>query len=124
FKCIDYVLRLPQEELMPTLLKVSVGATIAFAMEISEFLVVTYTSSLTLSIAGIFKEMCILVLAVEVSGDLLSSVNVVGLALCLLGIIGHIVHKILFIKSVAGTVHAIDFEDNTDRPRKPKSKVW
>ncbi|XP_039764166.1 solute carrier family 35 member C2 [Pararge aegeria] len=122
FKCIDYVLRLPQEELMPTLLKVSVGATIAFAMEISEFLVVTYTSSLTLSIAGIFKEMCILVLAVEVSGDLLSSVNVVGLALCLLGIIGHIVHKILFIKSVAGTVHAIDFEDNTDRPRKPKSK--
>lgn len=43
------------EELMPTMLKVSGGATIAFAMEISEFVVVTYTSSLTLSIAGIFK---------------------------------------------------------------------
>lgn len=55
FKCVDYMLKLPPEELLPTFLKVSVGATIAFAMEISEFLVVTYTSSLTLSIAGIFK---------------------------------------------------------------------
>ncbi|XP_023937957.2 solute carrier family 35 member C2 [Bicyclus anynana] len=117
FKCIDYILKLPQEEMMPTILKVSVGATIAFAMEISEFLVVTYTSSLTLSIAGIFKEMCILVLAVEVSGDQLSLINVVGLAVCLLGIIGHIVHKVLFIKSVAGTVHAIDFDDTMPRPR-------
>ncbi|XP_045784117.1 solute carrier family 35 member C2 [Maniola jurtina] len=122
FKCIDYILTLPQEELMPTVLKVSVGATIAFAMEISEFLVVTYTSSLTLSIAGIFKEMCILVLAVEVSGDQLSPINVLGLALCLLGIIGHIIHKVLFIKSVAGTVHAIDFEEHMTRPRLPKSK--
>lgn len=31
------------------------GAFIAFAMEISEFLLLSYTSSLTLSIAGIFK---------------------------------------------------------------------
>lgn len=52
--------------------------------------------------------MCILVLAVEVSGDVLSPINVVGLGVCLLGIIGHIIHKVLFIKSVAGTVHAID----------------
>ncbi|CAH2103683.1 unnamed protein product [Euphydryas editha] len=120
-KCIDELLKLSPEELMPTILKVSVGATIAFAMEISEFLVVTYTSSLTLSIAGIFKEMCILVLAVEVSGDQLSLINVVGLAVCLLGIIGHIVHKLLVIKSVAGTVHAVDF-DVVNRSRKAKSK--
>ncbi|CAG9781690.1 unnamed protein product [Diatraea saccharalis] len=104
-----------------TLLKVSVGATIAFAMEISEFLVVTYTSSLTLSIAGIFKEMFILVLAVEVSGDQLSTVNVAGLALCLLGIVGHIVHKVLVIRAVAGSVRALD-EDNfkINRPRSTK----
>ncbi|XP_045458450.1 solute carrier family 35 member C2 [Melitaea cinxia] len=120
-KCIDELLKLSPEELMPTILKVSVGATIAFAMEISEFLVVTYTSSLTLSIAGIFKEMCILVLAVEVSGDQLSPINVVGLAVCLLGIIGHIVHKLLVIRSVAGTVHAVDF-DVVQRPRKAKSE--
>lgn len=38
-----------------TLFKISVGAFIAFLMELSEVMVVTYTSSLTLSIAGIFK---------------------------------------------------------------------
>nr|XP_021192189.2 solute carrier family 35 member C2 [Helicoverpa armigera] len=108
FACYEHLQKLTADKLLPTILKVSVGATLAFAMEISEFLVVTYTSSLTLSISGIFKEMCILVLAVEVSGDVLSPINVVGLAVCLLGIIGHIIHKVLFIKSVAGTVHAID----------------
>ncbi|XP_026331943.1 solute carrier family 35 member C2 [Hyposmocoma kahamanoa] len=106
--CFTHLISLPPEELVPTILKVSVGATIAFAMEISEFLVVTYTSSLTLSIAGIFKEMCILVLAIEVGGDQLSSINLIGLPLCLLGIAGHVVHKLLFIKSVTGTVAAID----------------
>lgn len=37
------------------MLKLIAGALIAFAMEFSEFLLVTYTSSLTLSIAGVFK---------------------------------------------------------------------
>jgi len=31
------------------------GAILAFSMEVMEFLVVTYTSSLTLSISGVFK---------------------------------------------------------------------
>ncbi|XP_038216661.1 solute carrier family 35 member C2 isoform X1 [Zerene cesonia] len=124
FKCFDDLMRLPPGELMPTLLKVSVGATIAFAMEISEFLVVTYTSSLTLSIAGIFKELCILVLAVEVSGDQLSPINVVGLVLCLTGITGHIIHKVLFIKAVAGSVRALEDDDfvKIGRTRAPKAK--
>ncbi|KAL4717423.1 hypothetical protein ACJJTC_000572 [Scirpophaga incertulas] len=110
------------EQLLPTVLKVSVGATIAFAMEISEFLVVTYTSSLTLSIAGIFKEMFILVLAVEVSGDQLSNINMAGLALCLLGIISHIVHKVLVIRAVAGSVRALDQDDfeAINKSRSPK----
>jgi hypothetical protein len=55
--------------LLPTLLKVTVGATIAFAMEISEFLVVTYTSSLTLSIAGIFKASNINILQIVHHGS-------------------------------------------------------
>lgn len=41
------------------LLKISFGAVLAFFMEISEFLVLSWTSSLTLSIAGIFKVSCI-----------------------------------------------------------------
>lgn len=37
--------------------KITLGAFIAFAMEISEFLLLSYTSSLTLAISGIFKVM-------------------------------------------------------------------
>lgn len=37
------------------ILKISAGATLAFFMEVSEFMVLSKTSSLTLSIAGIFK---------------------------------------------------------------------
>lgn len=36
-------------------LKILLGAVIAFLMEFSEVTVVTYTSSLTLAVAGIFK---------------------------------------------------------------------
>jgi solute carrier family 35, member C2 len=73
--------------------KLSVGAVIAFAMEISEFLVLSYTSSLTLSVAGIFKEICQLVLAVEINGDQLSVLNVLGLIMCVGGICSHVIHK-------------------------------
>jgi solute carrier family 35 protein C2 len=38
-----------------TLLQIVAGAVLAFCMEVAEFLVVTHTSSLTLSVAGIFK---------------------------------------------------------------------
>ena len=66
--------------------------------------------------------MCILVLAVEVSGDQLSPINVVGLSVCLLGIIGHIIHKVLVFKSVTGNVHALDFENRKVRERKRNKK--
>lgn len=73
--------------------KISIGAFLAFFMEISEFLVLSHTSSLTLSVAGIFKEICQLVLAVEINGEVLSLYNLVGLILCLGGITGHVLYK-------------------------------
>ncbi|XP_028523257.1 solute carrier family 35 member C2 isoform X2 [Apis cerana] len=71
------------------------SAIIAFHMEIMEFLVVTYTSSLTLSITGIIKEICILILAVEWKGDQMSGLNFIGLLMCLCGIIIHTIQKVL-----------------------------
>ena len=41
--------------LCQNLLLLSLGAMLAFMLEMSEFLVVSYASSLTLSVAGIFK---------------------------------------------------------------------
>ncbi|XP_075229922.1 solute carrier family 35 member C2-like [Lycorma delicatula] len=74
-------------------LAVGGGSLIAFGMEIAEYLVVVNTSSLTLSIAGIFKEVCILILAVLFKGDQMSMLNFIGLLLCLGGILFHIIHK-------------------------------
>ncbi|XP_076247780.1 solute carrier family 35 member C2-like [Calliopsis andreniformis] len=71
------------------------SAIIAFHMEVMEFLVVTYTSSLTLSITGIIKEICILILAVEWKGDQMSGLNFIGLLMCLGGITVHTVQKII-----------------------------
>ncbi|KAJ8687428.1 hypothetical protein QAD02_023222 [Eretmocerus hayati] len=87
-----------------TVSSVFCGAVLAFSMEIAEFLVVTYGSSLTLSIAGIFKEICILVIAYKVRGDKMSGLNFVGLLLCLGGITLHVIQKIMISKqdSVGG----------------------
>lgn len=74
-------------------IKISIGAFLAFFMEISEFLVLSQTSSLTLSVSGIFKEICQLVLAVEINGEVLSFYNLIGLMLCLGGIASHVIFK-------------------------------
>jgi len=62
-------------------------------MEFSEFLVLCKTSSLTLSIAGIFKDICQLALAVTIRKDHLSVINYIGLIICLAGIVCHLLHK-------------------------------
>lgn len=80
-------------ELFILWVKISIGAFLAFFMEISEFLVLSQTSSLTLSVSGIFKEICQLVLAVELNGEQLSLYNLFGLVLCLGGITSHVIYK-------------------------------
>lgn len=45
----------PSNEIITVVLQIICGAVLAFCMELSEFLVVSFTSSLTLAVAGIFK---------------------------------------------------------------------
>lgn len=71
-----------------------IGAFFAFLMEMSEYLLLSYTSSLTLSIAGIFKEIFTLYIAIEYNGDVLSLLNFVGLFTCLTGITLHVILKV------------------------------
>lgn len=80
-------------EILVLWIKISIGAFLAFFMEISEFLVLSQTSSLTLSVSGIFKEICQLVLAVEINNEQLSFYNLIGLVLCLGGITSHVIYK-------------------------------
>ncbi|KAB0795906.1 hypothetical protein PPYR_09967 [Photinus pyralis] len=81
--------------------KILLGAVIAFLMECAEVMVISHTSSLTLAIAGIFKELLLLTLAVVVNGDHISAINAIGLLLCLLGIVGHVIHKVRTVQHIS-----------------------
>jgi solute carrier family 35 protein C2 len=80
---------------------VLIGAVLAFLLELSEYLLLSFTSSLTLSIAGIFKEIFTLFLAFEYSGDKMSLINFFGLLLCLIGITLHVVQKSLDVTAIS-----------------------
>ncbi|XP_070575080.1 solute carrier family 35 member C2-like [Ptychodera flava] len=81
--------------------KLSLGAGLAFVLALSEYLLVSQTSSLTLSIAGIFKEICTLYLATTYAGDELSFINGIGMVVCLSGIALHVLLKALRSKDSA-----------------------
>jgi len=73
--------------------EVMAGGILAFLMEASEFLLVSHTSSLTLSISGIVKEIITMGLAVIYQSTDLSNINLAGLVVCLLGISAHVLKK-------------------------------
>lgn len=73
--------------------RVLLGAIIAFCMEVSEYYVVSCTSSLTFSIAGVAKEIATLSLAVYFFSEHLSTINQLGLLLCVSGIALHVYFK-------------------------------
>lgn len=73
-----------------SLFTLSIGGVLAFGLGFSEFLLVSKTSSLTLSISGIFKEVCTMLLASHVTDDKLSALNWLGFTVCLSGISLHV----------------------------------
>ncbi|KAI0208247.1 Solute carrier family 35 member C2 [Lamellibrachia satsuma] len=68
-----------------------VGGMLSFILEISEFLLLSHTSGLTLTIAGVFRKLCVLLLAVLVKGDKINAINALGLVICLIGTSLHVV---------------------------------
>ncbi|XP_056895724.1 solute carrier family 35 member C2 isoform X1 [Takifugu flavidus] len=84
------------------------GGLLAFGLSFSEFLLVSYTSSLTLSIAGIFKEVSTLLLAAFLMGDKVSLLNWLGFAVCLCGISLHVGLKACKSKNRGPTLRKIN----------------
>lgn len=70
-----------------------IPGTIAFFMTLSEFLLLNQTSVLTLSIAGIFKEVVTLLTAHVFFGDELTLVNVIGMLITFAAIIGYNIYR-------------------------------
>ena len=76
-----------------TISRVVTGGLIAFFMEVAEYLLVSYTSGLTLSVAGIVKEILSLGLAILIEATDISAINAVGLVVCMAGITLHVIRK-------------------------------
>lgn len=60
---------------------------LAFSMLVAEFRVVCLSSGLSLSVAGIFKELLTVLSSAALLGDQLTPFNICGLLLCTSGII-------------------------------------
>uniref|UniRef100_V9KMI7 Solute carrier family 35 member C2-like protein n=1 Tax=Callorhinchus milii TaxID=7868 RepID=V9KMI7_CALMI len=88
------------------------GGFLAFGLGFSEFLLVAKTSSLTLSIAGIFKEVCTLVLAGYLMGDQLSLLNWLGFGVCLCGISLHVAMKAIYSEDSAKDMRLHDLNQS------------
>lgn len=91
---------------------VLIGSSLAFLMELSEYLLLSYTSSLTLSISCIFKvssfvavvvmltcccvcqEMITIGLSYKINNDSMSTLNFLGFVVCMSGIILHVYVKV------------------------------
>merc|ERR1719228_2249427 len=86
-----------------TLSLVGFGGCIAFVMEVAEFLLVSYTSGLTLSVAGIVKEIISLTLAIIYQSSDISLINMVGLVICMTGITLHVVRKAASVETTRGS---------------------
>ena len=80
-------------ELLTSISLICMGGLLAFFLSFSEYLLLSYTSSLTLAIAGIFKELCTLILATTVGSDELTLTNWLGFLICILGISTHVYNK-------------------------------
>lgn len=106
--------KLSEEDIIWNIARVTLGALIAFLMEVTEFLVLCKTSSLSLSIAGIFKDICQLALAVAYKGDQLTPINLVGLGVCLAGICCHLWHKYSNISQVNKQQLALQLDNDSE----------
>lgn len=102
--------------LLYSLLFLCVGGSLAFGLGFSEFLLVSRTSSLTLSIAGIFKEVCTLLLAAGLMGDRMSAVNWLGFVVCLSGISLHVGLKTHYSRNKAHSLRQMKCSSDFELP--------
>ena len=65
----------------------SAGGAVAFAMIITEFILITRTSAVTLSVAAILKEVVTIIISRHIFGDKLHEINIIGLVIAVTGVI-------------------------------------
>ncbi|KAG2202451.1 hypothetical protein INT46_002246 [Mucor plumbeus] len=76
-----------------SLLVMAVGGVLAFMMTLSELYLIKGTSTVTLSVAGISKEILVIGLSVFIYGDILTLKTYLGLFISIIGIAGYNYYK-------------------------------
>lgn len=79
-----------------------VVALLVFMLMYSEYLLVQLTSSLTLSVAGILKELLCILGAIVLFRDTFTPLNTLGFCLCAVGILVYNVHKVRRLRAQLG----------------------
>lgn len=92
---------------------------IVFCMNLCEFSLIQRTSVITLSVAGIFKEILTIMISSTVFGDELTPINVTGLCVAILGIIlyNYYKYRLLLHKISEGgssSEHGLDNDEEED----------
>ncbi|CAO3571523.1 unnamed protein product [Mortierella alpina] len=103
-----------------TLMMAAGGGFLAFAMTVAEFKLIKNTGTVTLSVAGISKEIVVISLSMLIFGDRLTFVNLLGLLVSIGGIMAYNYDKIR--KMQQSSLASGDYEvlhrhhkgDNTD----------
>ncbi|ORX61416.1 TPT-domain-containing protein [Hesseltinella vesiculosa] len=72
----------------------AIGGLLAFAMTLSELYLIKNTNTVTLSVAGISKEVVVISLSVLIYGDVLTSKTILGLIVSIAGIIWYNYYKL------------------------------
>ncbi|KAG0185929.1 Triose-phosphate Transporter [Apophysomyces sp. BC1034] len=72
----------------------AIGGILAFAMTLAELYLIKNTNTVTLSVAGISKEIVIIGLSVLIYGDVLTPKNLLGLFVSIIGIISYNYYKL------------------------------
>lgn len=99
-----------------TLLLLLTPGLIVFCMNLCEFTLIARTSVMTLSVAGIFKEILTIMISSTVFGDELTPINVTGLCIAILGIAFYNIYKyrLLMAKTKEGggaaNAHGVEYE--------------
>ncbi|KAI7864435.1 triose-phosphate transporter family-domain-containing protein [Spinellus fusiger] len=71
----------------------AIGGVLAFCMTLAELYLIKNTNTVTLSVAGISKEIVIIGLSVLIYGDVLTPKALVGLFISIVGIIAYNYHR-------------------------------
>lgn len=90
------------------------GALVAFLLTLTEFELLNETSALTIMMIGVLKDVLAIVLGVIVFGDHFGFANIVGMAMCLGGVVGYNKYKLDSLKVRALTSNAPDVENDGD----------